>query len=86
MNCDYSAQKLISGTIMSLLEIPPSQQLIQKFSVHAAFFELCFEPCYTIIVFIKTKLFQKVLVSPSTSDKISHFQATIILIMQTVTI
>jgi len=70
MNCDYRAHKLISGTIMSLLGMLPSQQLIHKFAVHAAFFELCFEPCYAIIVFHKIKLFQKVLVSPSTGDKI----------------
>lgn len=70
LNFDYSTNKLISGTIMSLLGMLLSQQLIQKFSVHAAFFELCFEPCYAIIVFIKIKLFQKLLVSPSTGDKI----------------
>jgi hypothetical protein len=47
-----------------------SQHLIQKISIHAAFFELCCEPCFAIIVFLKIKLFQKPLVSPS-SDKIS---------------
>lgn len=70
VNCDYSANKLIRGTIMSLLGMLLSQQLIQNISVHAAFFELCCEPCYAIIVFLKIKLYQKLLVSPSMSDKI----------------
>jgi len=53
LNCDYSAHKLINGTIMSLLGMLLSQQLIQKFAVHAAFLYYVLNLVTLLLFFIR---------------------------------